>query len=204
MAKNVNLEIKYDKMRIIINEKHIPLLKESNKEVTFYSFLTKIKKYLDDLELKPFHAEPDQLFVAHGISKKDLLKAIMDANLMSHSSKIEERMPEGGDKKEAYITKIYKKNLNTNFQEAMEKMYKRFFPDGRLLGEGHLFEAGATACGSVGAIGGPLNSGEGNGYEYDVPLGVQKRSIYKPKKDPTTRRHDGKNGSISIPKRKKS
>ncbi len=62
-------------------------------------------------------------------------------------------------------------------------------------------EAGAGGGGATNAAG--VMQGGGTNPEagqYTVPaFGVQRRKIYSPK-DPTLKRHNGKGGSISIPK----
>lgn len=194
-------------MRIRITEDKLMLLKESQEEVTFYGFLTALQKFMRD----PF-GDPGDLFLSHGINRDKLLNGIEKVGLMSKKDSIDEREPEGQNKKQAFFTRSYTVS-EEDFQKKAEKLYKSLFPDGRLL-EGRLFEAGATACGSIGAVSGPLNSGEGNGYEYDVPFGMQRRSIYSPRKKkkrrrkdvdmrPALKRRDGKGGSISIPKRRR-
>lgn len=194
-------------MRIRITEDKLMLLRESQEEVTFYGFLTALQKFMRS----PF-GDPDKLFLSHGINRDKLLNGIEKVGLMTKKDSIDERQPEGQEKKQAFFTRTYKPT-EEDFQKKAEKLYKSLFPDGRLL-EGKLFEAGATACGSIGAVSGPLNSGEGNGYEYDVPFGMQRRSIYSPRKKkkrkrkdvdmrPALRRGDGRGGSISIPKRRR-
>lgn len=58
--------------------------------------------------------------------------------------------------------------------------------------------------GGAGSDAGLNSDGSGDpsmGVTYPA-FGVQRRKIYKPK-DPTLKRHNGKNGSISIPKERK-
>lgn len=195
-------------MRIRITEDKLMLLRESQEEVTFYEFLTALQKSM----LNPF-GDPDELFTSHGISKEKLLNSMEKFDLLSKKDSIDERTPEGQNKKQAFFTRSYKPTEDVVFQQRAERLYRALFPEGRLL-EGRLFEAGATSCGSVGAVSGPLNSGEGNGFEYDVPFGMQRRSIYSPRKKkkrkrkdvdmrPALRRGDGRGGSISIPKRRR-
>jgi hypothetical protein len=199
-------------MIITIRESKLALLSESQEEVTYYGFMTALQNFMRGLMKDPSGTEPDRVFTSHGISKQKLLSAIDRFNIMKCKNSLGEKIPDGESRKQAFFNVKYEP-VGEDFDGASKRMYKALFPDGRLL-EGSIMEAGATACGSVGAVSGPLNSGEGNGFEYDVPaFGVQRRGIYSPRKKkrtkntsrrkfsgPALKRHNGKGGSISIPK----
>lgn len=81
----------------------------------------------------------------------------------------------------------------------------------------YINEDGATSCGMCcGATAGATSDSADRQGAFDVPFGgVQRRKTYSPKSDTvsngmtnvdmsdTLKRHDGKEGSISIPKKKK-
>ena len=77
--------------------------------------------------------------------------------------------------------------------------------DGEALGSGGM--CGGAMSGGGGASDGATSDSADRQGAYDVPFGgVQRKKIYSPKNKvdmrPTMKRHDGKGGSISIPKNK--
>ena len=56
--------------RIIIKESSLPILKESQEEVTFYKFFSEAKDFIKDLLNDPLHAKPKEFFKNHGISRR--------------------------------------------------------------------------------------------------------------------------------------
>ena len=62
---------------------------------------------------------------------------------------------------------------------------------------------GGAAANASGTLNGATNSQMSSNAQFDVPFmgGVMRKKGYSPK-DPTLKRKDGKNGSISIPKKR--
>ena len=77
-------------MIIYINENKLPLLKESNEEVTFYEFFTKTKNFIKDLLSDPINAKPDNMFKSHGISRSALLNKLLDRGIVTKKEDIKE------------------------------------------------------------------------------------------------------------------
>lgn len=62
------------------------------------------------------------------------------------------------------------------------------------------FVGGGAAANGSGFMNGANNAQTSSNAQYDVPFnGVMRKKGYSPK-DPSLKRHDGKGGSISIPK----
>jgi hypothetical protein len=100
------------------------------------------------------------------------------------------------------IIRLTESDLHNIIKETVKRVLKE---DGGMVG-------GAAANGS-GFMNGANNSQTSSNAQFDVPFGgVQRRKGYSPKGDgtskmtevdmtPAMKRHDGKGGSISIPKR---
>ena len=58
-------------MKIYLREDKLILLKESEEEVTFYSFFNEVKNFLKRLLDDPIGAKPGDFFSKHGISRND-------------------------------------------------------------------------------------------------------------------------------------
>ena len=214
---------------VYINESQVPTLLEASGEVTFYKFFTKTKNFLNKLLDNPFTAYVDDLLKNHGVTKEELLDRMLERGIIKKKEKIDEPYDSGGKKVSMHTLqyKIPKKG----FEDKMHRLYDFMLTlmgnkmmgktiyiteDGLnlMLGTAYLNEeegiggAGATNTAGInvgGAIGQQKN-------HIDVPFGVQRRDIYKPKSRKTKknevdmsdslRRHDGKCGSVSIPKHK--
>ena len=67
---------------IIINERQTILLKEANKEMTYYAFLSHVKSYLKKLLTDPISAQPDDFLKNYGLEGKELNSKLTDNNII--------------------------------------------------------------------------------------------------------------------------
>lgn len=138
----------------------------------------------------------------HRIVKESVERIMKDAGFKSN---INEDYPYSPDEdKQDNIDRFERKmkQMNSDWQDKNREIRKKYPGKSREWYEAHLDEeVGAGGGGATNAAG--VMQGGGTNPEagqYTVPaFGVQRRKIYSPK-DPTLKRHNGKGGSISIPK----
>lgn len=111
--------------RVIINETCLPLLKESQEEVTFFKFFTEVKDFIKGLLSDPLHAKPNDFFKAHGISRSVLINRMLDKNILTKKESINEPYDAYG-KKQSRHTLVYKVPKK-NFERKMRRLYSYFF-----------------------------------------------------------------------------
>ena len=111
--------------RVIINETCLPLLKESQEEVTFFKFFTEVKDFIKCLLSDPLHAKPNDFFKAHGISRSVLINRMLDKNILTKKESINEPYDADG-KKQSRHTLVYKVPKK-NFERKMRRIYSYFF-----------------------------------------------------------------------------
>ncbi len=111
--------------KIIISEKTLPLLKESQDEVTFYRFFTECKNFIKDILNDPFNAKPSDFFKSHGISRSILINRMLDRGILTKKESINEPFDDNGNKKSMHYLeyKVPKKN----FEQKMHRLYSYFF-----------------------------------------------------------------------------
>ena len=112
-------------MIVYINESKLPLLRESNEEVTFYEFFTKTKNFIKDLLSDPINAKPDNMFKAHGISKSTLLNKLLDRGIVTKKEDIKE--PNDADGKMKSMHYIQYKVPKKNFEQKIKRLYQYFY-----------------------------------------------------------------------------
>lgn len=117
-------------MKIIINEKKLLLLKESDdEEVTFYKFFTEVKNFLKDLLEDPINAKPSEFLTSHGVSKTELLDKMLDKDIIKKKENIDEPNDASGNMKSRHYLQysVPKKN----FEGKMKRLYSSFFENGK-------------------------------------------------------------------------
>lgn len=112
-------------MIVYINESKLPLLRESNEEVTFYEFFTKTKNFIKDLLSDPINAKPDNMFKAHGISRSTLLNKLLDRGIVIKKEDIKE--PNDADGKMKSMHYIQYKVPKKNFEQKIKRLYQYFY-----------------------------------------------------------------------------
>lgn len=112
-------------IKVLINEDKLPLLKESQEEVTFFKFFTETKNFLKELLVDPLHAKPSDFFKTHGISRSVLINRMLDRDILTKKETINEPFDADGNKKSMHYLeyKIPKKN----FERKMHRLYSYFF-----------------------------------------------------------------------------
>lgn len=110
---------------IIINEKALPIIKESQEEVVFDDFFKELKQFLIDLLTDPVNAKLSDFFKNHGISKTTLLNRMLSRGIISKKETINE--PNDADGKPTSMHSLSYKVLANNFPQKVERLYQYFF-----------------------------------------------------------------------------
>lgn len=139
-----------------------------NNEMTFFGFLTHVKKFLKSLLTNPINAEIDEYLLKNGISKKQLLGLLIDRNVVEKNTNIVQK-----NGKDNFVISF--KVPKNNFERKIRRIYTTLFEEHIINDSEFMFEDGATSCGSA-MQGGGLNSDSG---QYVSPIGkVQRRTFY--------------------------
>lgn len=209
-------------MRIYISESKLHLLKESNDEVTFYSFFTNVKNFIQELLVDPINAKPNDFLRAHGFNRSGLVKKLVDRGIITKKEDIKEVSEEGDNKQSKYSVQF--KVPKKNFEKKMHRLYSRLFEGdydtpvfsnqekmihdiysmdsdnayrergGVKRSENEIVKEDGE--GGVSAFGGATNSNISAAAMYDTPFGgVQRKKFYS---DTLKRNKDSKNKSISM------
>lgn len=140
---------------IIINERQTILLKEANKEMTYYAFLSHVKSYLKKLLTDPISAQPDDFLKNYGLEGKELNSKLTDNNIIIKNEKIDS----SGEKD---MFKISYKIPRQNFERKMKRLYSSLF-ESNIVDANVLNEDG---CAGVMQGGG----GNPNAGQFEQPL----------------------------------
>ena len=111
--------------KILISEKSLMTIKESNEEVTFFKFFTEVKNFLKGLLEDPIGAKPGDFFSKHGISRKELINKFLDRNIITKKEKIDEPMDADGNPKSMHYLKY--SIPRKNFEKKIHRLYSEFF-----------------------------------------------------------------------------
>lgn len=140
---------------IIINEKQAFILKEANKEMTYYAFLSHVKSYLKKLLTDPISAQPDDFLKNYGLDGKELNSKLTDNNIIIKNEKIDS----SGNKD---VFSITYKIPRQNFERKMKRLYSSLF-ESNIVDEEILVE---TDCGGAMQSGG----GNPNAGQFEQPI----------------------------------
>lgn len=115
--------------KIIIKENALPLLKESQEEVTFYKFFNEAKTFLKELLNNPLHPNIPDFFKTHGISKSVLINRMLDRDIITKKESINEPYDADGNKKSMHYLeyKVPKKD----FERKLRRLYTYFFENNK-------------------------------------------------------------------------
>lgn len=115
--------------KIIIKENALPLLKESQEEVTFYKFFNEAKIFLKELLNNPLHPNIPDFFKTHGISKSVLINRMLDRDIITKKESINEPYDADGNKKSMHYLeyKVPKKD----FERKLRRLYTYFFENNK-------------------------------------------------------------------------
>ena len=155
-----------DRMKtVIINEKQMLNLKEANKEMTYYAFVSHVKSYLKKLLTEPIYAQPDDFLKNYGLEGEKLLSELVDNNIIIKNEKIDN----SGDK-DMFIVSY--KIPRENFERKLKRLYSSLF-ESNIIDSELIVE---TDCGGV-MQGGGSNPSAG---QYEQPLFGKplRRTIY--------------------------
>lgn len=134
----------------------------------------------------------------HRIVKESVERIMKDAGFKSN---INEDYPYSPDEdKQDKIDRFERKmkQMNSDWQDKNREIRKKYPGKSREWYEAHLDEEFIGGANSDAGLNGDGSGDPSMGVSYPA-FGVQRRKIYSPK-DPTLKRHNGKGGSISIPK----
>ena len=185
--------------QIFLTESQISVIKESEEEITFYRFFTELKSFLKELLKDPINAKPGKMFTSHMISRSKLMNKMLDLKIIVKKEGFDE--PSDADNNKKSVHKIKYSVPVSNFERKIHRLYSFYFERNKEKNE-VIKEDGECGCDASNA--GVTNASISANAMYDAPFGgVQKRSIYNNiDMKPALARKDGKNGSMSIPKKK--
>ena len=112
-------------MKIYLREDKLILLKESEEEVTFYSFFNEVKNFLKRLLDDPIGAKPGDFFSKHGISRNDLLNKMLERGIVKKEENIDE--PNDADGKMKSMHYLQYSVPKKNFETSIHRLYSYFF-----------------------------------------------------------------------------
>lgn len=182
-------------MKIYIKENKLSLLKESQEEVTFFSFFNNIKQFLKELLNDPINAKPNEFLRKQGFNKSGLVKKLIDKGIITKKEDIKEvpnTMSE--DSSEESVYSVQYNVPKKNFEKKIHRLYSKLYENEVIEedGEGSVGGGGSISAG----LGGATNSNISAAAMYDAPFGgVQRRKFYG---DALKRNKDEDNGSISM------
>lgn len=111
---------------VIFPQRSLPMIKESEGEVTFYEFFTNAKEFVKDLLEDPIGARPNDFFASHGISNGKLRSLMIDRSIIVKSEKIDEpNDDESGEQVSRYHLSF--KVPRANFKRKMKRLYQSLF-----------------------------------------------------------------------------
>ena len=119
------MQQEFEMKSIIIKESSLPILKESQEEVTFYKFFSEAKDFIKDLLNDPLHAKPKEFFKNHGISRSILINRMLDRGILTKKETINE--PYDADGKLQSMHTLEYKVPKKNFERKMRRLYSYFF-----------------------------------------------------------------------------
>lgn len=194
---------------IYISEASAHLLNLDNKKTSFLEFFTNLKKFIVELLSRPTKAQPSRLLSEMGYDRESLIQELLDRNIVTRKEKFDEVYNQETNRKESRYSLSFKVP-RMGFKDKVREMYEEMDTeeDEQLNEEGGI-GGGATSCSPAG--------GDSVG-QYTVPAftDVMSRNVYDPRPSkknkktdvngvdmsPAMGRHDGKGGSISIPKKR--
>ena len=136
-----------------------------NDEMTFFGFLSHIKAFLKQLLTSPISADIDDYLKKHGLEKKELLKQLIERNIIIKDTKIE-----NSNSKDNFM--ISYKVPKQNFERKMRRLFSFLFEKNEIQESKIIKE---TDCGGA-MQGGGTNPDAG---QYVKPFGkIQRRKIY--------------------------
>lgn len=144
-----------------------------NRDITFYDFLSHSKALLKQLLSDPINADIDSYLKDNGLTKQQLIAAMIDKGIIEKETKITESKQLNESDKFTVSYKIPKRN----FERKMRRLFAELFEKNEIA-ESIISEedgGGATSCGSA-MQGGGSNPDAG---QFLQPIGkVQRRKIY--------------------------
>ena len=142
--------------------------------MTKFKFLANMKKFLANLLTDPINSEPELIFTHNGLNKTDLIKHLLDNNIILRKNTIDDHDADGKPHTAKMVIKytVPKNRLN----DKLDCLYDILFPS--IINE----DGCAGAMG--GGMGGAASANISAGGQYSQPIfGVQRRSPKKNKTD---------------------
>lgn len=199
-------EITTSMKTIYINEASFRLLDLNSKRVSFLEFFTNLKKFIVELLTRPTKARPSSRLAQMGYDRESLIQELLDRDIITRKEKFDEVYNQDTRRKES-VYRVSFKVPRVGFKDKVREMYNDI-DGGEPINEEGGIGGGATSCSPAG--------GDSVG-QYTTPAftDVMSRNVYDPKPSnkkkktdvngvdvsSATKRHDGKYGSISVPKK---
>lgn len=110
---------------IILPISKINLLKESEREVTFFEFFNDIKGFIAELLNNPIEAEPSYTLKGHGFSKNDLINLLIKRNVITRKENIDEPTDSDGKMYSRYTVSY--RVPRANFKQKIKRIHQELF-----------------------------------------------------------------------------
>lgn len=109
--------------RIHINETAYKRIFLNQGEIPFQTFYEEMVKFISGLLNDPIGTKPSKILVDYGFDNKLLRKKLVDCDIMSRNTKIDEPHDEDG-KQTSTMTLSYKLHKD-NFKDKLRKMHSK-------------------------------------------------------------------------------
>lgn len=152
-----------------------------NKNITYFKFLSEIRAFLSKLLKDPISAKPNKPLTKYGLSKKALIKVLMDRNILERHEKIKDSTNSDETTPKYVVSyKVRKKDFEKRIMRIYQKYVEKNTPKKDKLNE--------CECGCCGD----------NVGSFSVPVfGLQSRSIYPVKGEKSKKRKTKTNENMS-------
>lgn len=110
---------------IYINESQVRLLKEASEPITFFRFLTEVKKFIQGLLDNPIDTKPSGLLQSHGLTNNILRQKLVDKGIIVRKEKIDEPTDETGKMTSRYYVSY--KVPKQDFKRKIRRLYQNLF-----------------------------------------------------------------------------
>lgn len=191
--------------RIYIKEEKLSLLSKmvGDEEVTFYSFLNKVKSHLKKILDDPMSKDVDSFFTDKNISREKLMTKLLDRGVIVKKEGFKEEEDGYGKKRSMHTVKYsvprkdFERKIHRLYNELFESRINECDAGGAMGGGGGAIGGGDAGGGGFdGGLSAGANNAFGVGGQFVMPLfGMMRRKVYSPKGNGRKKKRRKKNHS---------
>ena len=148
------------------------------EEITFYRFLSEVRSFLSKLMSDPINASPSKYLKNRDVTRKKLIKELMDRGVLTRNEKINvPKEGENGKVKYSVTYKVRRKDFETKIKRIYIKFFEKNVPEKDSVNECEGGDGGGDIGGTSSfSVGAETTRGD---MGFDAPFGqVQRRPIY--------------------------